>query len=332
MAFAQVSGIKISGIVNILPKNTVYNSELYPKDSTHLQELIKHTGIISRRICNDQSQSVKSYAQFGINHLLEKLKWDSQSIDVLIFVTQSTHIPVPSYACQLHGELNLHPDTLCFDVNAGCSGYVYGLHTVYSILSGLSKKNARALLCCGDFSSRLIEKDDLSTQPIFSDAVSVTAIERDDDATDTFFHLQTDGSGKNAIFVDYPNEAKQPYMRLNGIDVFNYSVRLVPKHVNNLLEYAYLNTDEIDGFILHQANKLINDSICRSLKVTSEKAPETLSLYGNTASASIAITLAKNLELYPKPTKIVLCGFGVGFSIASAVVSIKDLYSSNIEL
>ena len=118
-------------------------------------------------------------------------------------------------------------------------------------------------------------------------------------------------------------------MRLNGIDVFNYSYKIVPKHVNDLLQHA--KNTSADVYIFHQANKIINDSISKKLGLTAQVVPSTLYQYGNTASASIPLTLHQYLQTSISQNQIaVLCGFGVGFSVASALVHLHP--SLNTEL
>jgi 3-oxoacyl-[acyl-carrier-protein] synthase-3 len=333
MAICCTNGIELKGIVNVIPKYTVSNRDISHLSDIQIEELIKHTGITNRRICIDETESVKTYAIRGVELLLNNLKWNNGDVDALIFITQSAQVPIPSLACQLHGEFNLSSDTICFDINSGCSGYVYGLHTVGSILNSLNKRVSRAIVCCGDFSSRLIKPNDPATQPIFSDAVSITAIEFDPKNRNTaYFNLQTDGNGKNAIYLEKELKSNDFFMKLNGIDVFNYSVNMVPKNINNLFAQSQVNTEKIDLFVFHQANKLINNVLTRSLGLASDKTPETLSLYGNTASASIPVTLVNQLTKNPGPKNVLMCGFGVGFSVASVIMHIHPVFVQNIEV
>lgn len=331
MALASVKEFVIKGIVNVLPKNKASNRGFNHLDQQQTDELIKHTGIENRRICNDDSENVKTYAKKGIEILLNKLNWQIADIKVMVFVTQSPELTVPSVSCQLHGELKMNIDTLCFDINSGCSGYVYGLHTVGSLLASLPN-NSKAILCCGDFSSRLIEPGDTATQPIFSDAVSVTAFEKNECDDVSHFNLQTDGSGQKVIYLEKKEHSQNSYMRLNGIDVFNYSVKMVPQNITNLLIHSGVGLNDVDLFVFHQANKLINNMIARSLNLPASKTPETLSIYGNTASASIPITLASSLPKSKDRKYVLMCGFGVGFSTASALVKVQDLFIQNIEV
>lgn len=321
MAFSKVSGSQIVGIQSVIPHTREDNMELNLIPEADRETLVHHTGIRFRRIASP-NQNVQDLFQSAIEKLLHKLDWDSNTIDVLICVTQTPSMVIPSVSNRIHGNLNLNPQALCFDLIAGCSGFVYGLQTVQSILSSISKENKRAILCCGDISSRLIDSNDKSVKPIFSDAVSAIAVENCANSAEItgYFNLQTEGKGQHAI--EMKNEdLNNSFMRLNGIDVFNYSVNLVPKNIVQLLEFAGKEIHFPDLFVFHQANKLITESIRRKLKISVEKVPYSMYEYGNTASASIPLTLNTTWENRISTNSwIVVSGFGVGFSMASGLI------------
>jgi 3-oxoacyl-[acyl-carrier-protein] synthase-3 len=325
MAISKINGIQLKGLITVMPSYTEDNQYLQLISEEDRAQIIKHTGIRYRRVAQPDT-NIKDYFNIGISKLLNKLEWNANEIDVLICVTQSPQNSIPALSCQIHGDLGLSQSTICFDINLGCSGYVYGLHTIGHILAGIPKKNPKAILCCGDLSSLLIDKKDKTTVPIFSDAVSVTGIELNADYAASFFNLETAGTGQDAI------RTVNNVMKLNGIDVFNYSLKLVPKNVQTLLASCDINSADIDGYIFHQANKLINDAIGKRLNIPVSKQPSSLYKYGNTASASIPITLGQ-FASENKCNQVVLCGFGVGFSVASALVSMPSTFIyENIEI
>ena len=285
------------------------------------EALVAHTGIRFRRIATGD-KPVFYYFQEAASRLLEKLGWEPGSVDALICVTQSEDQPLPSLSCRLHGSLGLSPSALCFDIRSGCSGFVYGIYSVASLLSGLNKVGARAVLCCGDLSSRFVDPTDKAVQPVFSDAVSAIALDMDENRKEItgFFHLQTDGKGFDAIKITPPD----PFMRMQGIDVFNYSMKYVPANVLELVSWSGLSLESIDLAVFHQANKLINESIRKKIGLSVEKVPYSLYEYGNTGSATIPLTLGLNYT--PDRVfagKVLISGFGVGFSIASAILDFR---------
>ncbi len=320
MAITRHRGIKISGIVNVIPELSEDNLQLTIINEEERAKLVEHTGIRYRRI---SLLPVKNLFEKGIKEAIDLTGWTYDDIDVLICVTQTPELSIPSIACQLHGDLGFKQKTICYDINSGCSGYVYGFHTVASILASISKDKTRALLCCGDVSTHLLSPEDTSTRPIFSDAVSVTAIEYNvnDSNITARFNLETMGNGQSAIYTEL-NAQNNRIMRLNGIDVFAYSVKYVPQNIETLIQSAEMPNEMPSIYVFHQANKLINDAISRKLKLTSDMVPHTLETYGNTASASIPITLCTRLN--EMNNWVLLSGFGVGFSVASVLINISN--------
>jgi 3-oxoacyl-[acyl-carrier-protein] synthase-3 len=321
MAISQSIGINVKGIISLVPKNVEDNESLDILTESEREALIKHTGIRFRRVNPNNDIGVKDYFNAGVEKLLKKLNWDKESIDILICVTQTPKIAIPSVACQIHGDLEFESQTMCYDINSGCSGFVYGLHTVSQLLAGINKPEARAILCSGDISTSLIDPLDRSVRPIFSDAVSVIGIENTDDESITgYFNLETMGKGQHAIRTE-PEANGDSFMRLNGIDVFNYSVSYVPVNIQKLIETSGKSMNDMDTFVFHQANKLINDSIAKKAGLEPIKVMSSLYEYGNTASASIPVTLGLNWsKIERKSNWILISGFGVGFSIASAMI------------
>lgn len=335
MALIKTRGTKIVGLISVVPQFTEDNLSLQTISEYDREQLVSHTGIRFRRKVISNEIGVKDLFKSAITRVLDKLQWETNSIDIVICVTQTPKISIPSTSCQLHGDIGFSENTLCYDINSGCSGFVYGLQTVSTLLSSIEKKNARALLCCGDISSSLIDPADTSVRPIFSDAVSAIAIEKNEDAETVtgYYNLQTEGSGQKAIFMSQ-KEGKPGYMSLNGIDVFNYSVKLVPKNIRALLTFANSSIDFPDLILLHQANKIINEAIRKNFKLDIEKVPSTLYEYGNTASASIPLTLGKAWNAGLKKSGwVMISGFGVGFSIASALIRFDPIIcESPVEL
>ena len=321
MAISKVTGPTIRGIVSLVP-NGIEDNLTDPYLSYLDQEaLVNATGIRFRRKVSCTDLSIKVLFEKGIQRLLNELNWDVKSIDVLICVTQTAKVAIPSIACQLHGDMGFSKSVIAYDINSGCSGFVYGLHTVSHLLSSIDKPNSRALLCCGDISSSITNPEDLSVRPIFSDAGSVTAIEFNiEDRNTSFFNLETIGEGQKAIYTEKTEHTN--WMKLDGIDVFNYSASFVPKNITHLLEHTNFSITEIDWFVFHQANKLINETIRKALVIDIEKVPSSLYDYGNTASASIPLTITTELSSKLKSGWVLLSGFGVGFSIATALVKL----------
>jgi len=321
MALAITRGTAIRGIVSVVPPRAEDNAGLDIIPPAEREALITLTGIRHRRIAPDHVR-VGDLFRPAVERLMQQTSWDKNSVDVFICVTQSPDRPLPSVSCRLHGEMGWGSNTLCFDINSGCSGFVYGLYTVYTLLAGMTHKKGRAVLCCGDISSRFTDPTDRSVRPVFSDAASAIAVEMGDnrDEITGYFNLETDGSGRDAIKAGHATD-EDPFMRMNGIDIFNYSLKHVPRNVNDLLAFAGKSVGDADLAVFHQANKLINESIRKKLALPPEKVPYSLYEFGNTASATIPLTLGTVWDtVVPHTGWILVSGFGVGFSMASGFI------------
>ena len=320
MAINEIRNCSIKGIVNILAPTTELNSEIIDFDADSFQ---LRTGISTRKVSTSIKNPIKDYFSQGLEKLINKLNWNVTEVDVLICITQTPDILFPSIATRLHGDFGFSSKTLCFDINLGCSGYVYGLQVAMSLLNSLQTEVSKAIICVGDISSRVIPNEDTSLRPLFSDGVSVTAIEKNPlNLFTTFFNLETFGSGSEAIKSVTENGLQ--VMKMNGIDVFNYSFQYVPVSIKKLFSTYNLSTSEIDFAIFHQANKMINEAIRKSVGFSDNQTLYSIEKYGNTAIASIPITLSEHKEkVIQKETKVIFCGFGVGFSIATCVLTLE---------
>jgi 3-oxoacyl-[acyl-carrier-protein] synthase-3 len=320
MALSTFEGIEIQGIHLVLPQHSESNLDLMPADDA--ANFKEKTGILDRKIETADFNPVLAYFQQGIAESLTQTQWDRQEVEVLICVTQTADIAFPSLSNRLHGLLNLHPNCICFDINLGCSGYVYGLQVVSALLKASVNPTAKALLCVGDISSRFIPKENTGLRSLFSDAISVTALSKTSSKTLSFFHLESYGSGASAIHAHWV-EGKQE-MAMDGLDVLKYSVQSVPRNMLGLLNFAQVDWSGIDYVVCHQANQLINELIRRGIKVEPERYLYSLDLLGNTSSASIPATLVTRLPTLNKSVNLLISGFGVGFSIASGIITLHS--------
>lgn len=276
MAKFSVENIQIKGIAAAVP-STVYNNINYDWISSRERDMfIKTTGVVSRHVANFGTTTT-DLCERATNDLLEEINWKHDDIDVLIFVSQSRDYVIPSSACILQHKLNLPKSCIAFDLNMGCSGYVYGLSVISSMLNSQLKKG---LLLVGDVSTLHTSPKDKSTFPLFGDAGTCTAIEFNPDVGKSFYNLQTDGEGYEAIIIrdggarNYISEVSLKskkisegiernniQLELNGMDVFNFSLKEIAPNINQLLSFSEITKEEIDYFVFHQANKLINESI-----------------------------------------------------------------------
>ena len=332
MAIFSVSNVKYSGVSACVPKNSVSNKDYHNLSEIDKELLIKTTGIEEKRIV-EPGIATSDLCFEAAEKLIADLNWKKDDIELLIFVSQSRDYILPATAIILQNRLGLKITTIAFDLSLGCSGYVYGLSVISSLIS--SGKIKKALLLAGDVSSLSPNKNDKSTYPLFGDAGSATALEYSKNAKPIYFNLQSDGSGYEAIMIS-DGGVRNPITEssfvdkkvgdgitrngrnliLNGLEVFNFTLREVAPNISDFFEKTNTSKSNYDYFIFHQANKLLNESIRKKLKITEEKVPYSLDKFGNTSSASIPLTMVSQLssDLKNKYLSLLFSGFGVGLS------------------
>lgn len=318
MAFIRTQNVRIAGLSAAIPSDQRSNQDLPDLSQESIDLLVQTTGISSRRIA-PKSLSTSDMCFASAEKLIEALKWDRSEIELLILVTQTPDQPIPGSSMMLQERLGLPKSCMAMDLNQGCAGYVYGLSTIMSLMSGSKLK--KGLLLVGDTITHLLDQSDQSTVPIFSDAGTATALEFDTNAKEAIFNLQTDGKGSSAI-----QQKRGEAMRMNGHEVFHFGLKEVVPNIKSTLEETNTTVDQIDHFVFHQANLLLNESIRKKLKVPTEKVPYTLNEFGNTSCATVPITIVKSLgkDLQFNTKTCLLSGFGVGLSWGSGIVNFSN--------
>ena len=343
MACFTVQNVRLAGLGAALPSQTVYNADLEWLGDRERSQLIKTVGIKSRRVA-PPGLCASDLCLAAAHALLDKLGWRPEDIQALVFVSQTPDHLIPGSASQIADRLGLGSGAMALDINQGCAGYVYGLATLSSLLSGGGLQ--KGLLLVGDTITRVLSPQDKSTVPIFSDAGTATALEHIPGATPMHFNLQSDGKGYRAIIAP-EGGARQPagpdsyqitaqeggllrapvHMAMRGLDIFNFALAEVAPNLNQLLAFAESDLQTPDHFIFHQANLLLNESIRRKLGLPKEKVPYSLPHFGNTSCATIPVTLVDQLreDLEEKELLLAMSGFGVGLSWGSALLSSSSI-------
>ena len=336
-----LSGIAVRAVAAAVPTDIARTQDyeyLTPEERHRFQ---KATGIASRRIVVD-GQCASDLCIAAARNVLDHLDWPPASVGALILITQTGDQPVPATSIVIQEKLGLPQSCVAFDVNLGCSSYPYGLAIIGSMMQSLGI--GRALLLIGDVSSRVCAKHDKSSWPLFGDAGSATALELDDRAPPIHLDLMSDGSGKDAIIIPGGGLAsKRPppddgavqleagadgtlrrpdNLILRGADIFSFAISKVPPSIRRAMDAGGRTSSEIDFLVLHQANKMINDTIAKKLGFSAEKVPTSIEHYGNTSSASIPVTLCTNPDLFGETRTVAVSGFGVGLSWGSAVLQL----------
>ena len=327
MAFGTFENVEIKGICAAVPCNVIDN-DIYEEKfgASTLKKFKKMVGVLKRPVVLPQ-QTMSDLCYSATEKLIENLGWDRSSIDALILVTQTPDYFMPATACVLQYRLGLSEECLAFDINLGCSGYIYGMYTACSLIQGGIK---RVLLLAGEGVKNKNEED-RSMSMLFGDAGTVTALEAADNKKINFL-LRTDGSGFKHLIIPAGaarnlngshelSEWGEGIMRndfhayMDGTEVFNFSIdKPVSAHFDFFDKFK-LDKSDIDLFVFHQANKFIINSIAQRLDIPKEKVPISLDRFGNTSSATIPLTIVDACaDRSNENLRMVLNGFGIGLS------------------
>jgi 3-oxoacyl-[acyl-carrier-protein] synthase-3 len=347
MAKLHFDNISIKAIVTTAGDKKITIEEEahnYGYDEKMVKRLKKRMGFNSRYVVNSNVCTSDLCCQSA-----EKIfeKFDKNRVEALIFVTQTPDYKAPSTAIIMQDRLGLSKDIIAYDINLGCSGFINGLLTAYSIInSGLNS----VLLCVGDVASKFSYYKDKNLTPLMGDAGSAILIEKGDNQAD--FVLHSDGSGYKYLTIPeggcrkpFTKESLEERLFENGIrrgidmymdggEIFNFTLKVVPTMFDELFEYSDLSDDNIDYFVLHQANKYILQNIAKKLEIKKNKIPmDTMTIYGNQNSASIPGTINGFLseEFSTKKLKVLFAGFGIGLSWGACIVDIDKIYAPKIQ-
>ena len=350
MAFLKFENTGISAMAAAVPKTVINNYEYtlhFPAED--VKEVVEKIGVYERRFADENTCS-SDLCFAAANKLIKDNDIDRKEIELLIFVSQTSDYRMPATSIILQEKLGLPKSTIAFDINLGCSGFIYGLSVVYSMMQhGTIKK---ALLLDGETRSKVYSPRDRKTAFIFGDGGIAALIENDSKFGKSFFSLNSDGSRESLIKIDaggyrnpsspetlkekvvdeYGNIRSDEHGYMKGADVFSFVIREIPKDFKRTLEYSNTPKEAIDYFVFHQANSYINAYLAKKLKLDKTKIPATIHKYGNTSSVSIPLTIISELkeDLNAHNRKVLFSGFGVGMTWATAVMDITDCRISDI--
>lgn len=324
-----------------LPDKTLTNDELaalYPEWPA--EKIYSKTGIKTRHIAAE-GQTASDLAFEAAQALFARGVVKPEDVDFIILCTQAPDYILPTTACILQHRLGIPRHTGALDINLGCSGFVYGL----SLAKGLIETGAArcVLLLTADTYSKYIHPLDKSVRTLFGDAASASAIVAEDSDVQSIgpFVFGTDGSGAENLIVEAGafrrpidadsaieqmdesgNIRTKENLYMNGAEVMTFSLKEVPKAVDLLLEKTGCSREDIDFFILHQANKFMLEALRKKLKVSESKLPIYVENWGNTVSSTIPLALIQMREQgqIMSGTKMMLVGFGVGYSWAACLL------------
>lgn len=349
MAFMSFNGIGIKALAAAVPRTVIDNlnyTEYFPADQ--VKEVVEKVGIYERRFA-DANTCSSDLCYAAAEKLIADNNINRNEIDLLIFISQTPDFRMPATSVLLQDRLGLPNSTIAFDINLGCSAFIYGLSVVFSMMQ--NKGLRKALLLDGETRSKVYSPKDRRSAFLFGDGGVAALIERDETFGESFFSLNSDGSRgdlikingggyrmpssietlKERVVDEYGNIRSDEQGYMNGGDVFNFVIREIPKDIKKMAEYFGKNLAELDWYIFHQANNFINSYLAKKLKLDTSKIPSTIAKYGNTSSVSVPLTIVDQLkERLNGHNELLLSAFGVGMTWATAIVPFEDCRISDI--
>jgi 3-oxoacyl-[acyl-carrier-protein] synthase-3 len=328
----------IAGIAYHVPDRVITNEDLQAENPDwDMARIESKIGIRSRHVAADgETASDLGYA--AARKLIDAMAIDPAGIDCLLFCTQSPDYFLPTTACLLQDRLGLPTTASALDFNQGCSGYIYGLWLANALVA--SGSATRVLLITAETYSRFIHPRDRSVRVLFGDGASATLVTAEPrGARIGHSVLGTDGSGYRNLIVP-TGGARTPAclaqrvettdengsvrtdenLFMDGQELFAFTLKRVPQVVSALLAKAGLSTDAVDWFVFHQANAFMNDHLRGKLRIPRERAPLRMECVGNTVSSTIPITLCEVADDLTPGDRVMLVGFGVGYSWGACLV------------
>lgn len=330
----------IAAIDSCLPERVVDNAELataFPDwDGAKFEQKV---GIRRRHIADPGQTALDLAVDAGRRVLASR---DSNQVDFVLLCTQSPDYFLPTSACLLQRRLGLKTGIGALDFNLGCSGFVYGLALAKGLVAAGVAENV--LLVTAETYSKHIHPDDRANRAIFGDGAAAAIISRSAKPGIGQFVLGTDGEGGDHLIVragamrspgvrgttcsdggPEPQGAFGPeWFYMNGPELFNFTINTIPGMIHRVLEKNGLSLGQVDYFIFHQANRYLLEHLRKKIGIPVEKFCMNMQMKGNTVSATIPIALQESLDqgIVSTGNRVLLAGFGVGYSWAATVVTI----------
>jgi 3-oxoacyl-[acyl-carrier-protein] synthase-3 len=349
MAQLHFKNIGISAMAAAVPSNVIDNYAYTQHfGAEEVKGIVDKIGVFERRFA-DANTCSSDLCFAAAQKLITDNNIDVSEIDLLVFISQTPDYRMPATSVLLQNRLGLPNTTMAFDINLGCSAFIYGLSVVYGLMqSGGIRK---ALILDGETRSKVYSPKDRRTAFIFGDAGVAALIEKEEKFGDSYFSFGSDGSREDLIKIpsggyrnpssvdsvsekvvdEYGNIRTDEQGYMNGGDVFNFVIREIPRDIKSILLFANINSEEIDFFVFHQANSFINSYLAKKMKLDESKIPSTIHKYGNTSSVSVPLTVVSELKnKLSFNNKLLLSAFGVGMTWASAVISLNNCTISDI--
>jgi len=326
----------IHSVAYYLPEKVISNEEIikdFPEWS--VEKITEKVGVKNRHLASSE-ETAADLAEKAAHRLFDEHGIEKESIDFIILCTQSPDYFLPTSACLLQTKLGLRQDIGAFDFNLGCSGYVYGLAVAKGLISaGVAEK---VLLLTAETYNKYLHPKDKGNRTIFGDAATATLVSTDGRYEIGDFALGTNGKGANNLIVKTGgsrmrekqndvtfdkngNPVSSDHLFMNGAQIYVFTQKNVPMVIQEVLAKNHLTQEDIDLFVLHQANRYMLDFLRRKMGIDEDRFYVYMENIGNTVSNSIPICLVEAQKEKKLRGRVLLCGFGVGYSWGAVVLN-----------
>ena len=346
---AEFSHVRIAGVLGVVPgKVSYFDDELcnYSHTQANSLKLKAAMGYDQHRVA-DAGTTTSDLTCFGLNRLFTEYGVDPASIDAIFFVSQTPDFLLPATSAYIHGQFAFSKETYCIDINDGCCGYIKALYEGSAFLSVTTAQ--RVLIIAGDVLSAKVSRHDRNSFPLIGDAATITLLEKTAEVSQLEVELYYDGTGYDKLKIpaggariecspataklhmdEDGNQRSAEHLVMQGRDVFAFTQTVVPEFMAAFLSNRGLTPQEIDVFLLHQANAFILDRLRLKLGVDKSKVPDlVIRKFGNSSSGTIPMGIATSLP-DALSTKVMACGFGVGLSWGAALFELNGLDFCNV--
>lgn len=330
-------GVRVAGIGAYVPEKTVTNRELAETvvDTSH-EWIAARTGILERRVAAPD-EAPSDMAVRAALRCLEDAGVDKTAVDLIVVACATPDQSQPAVACLVQEKLGISAGQCpAFDVNSVCAGFVFALNVAQSMMLTSPQKYRNVIVVGADAFSKILNWKDRRTCVFFGDGAGAVLLTQTGAPTDDkrfHFHLGSDGRGSR--FIEVPGggtrlpatpdviERRLNTFSMNGPKVWDFAVSTVPETICALLSEHGLRPADLDLLILHQSNLRMLEAIMKKLELPMEKTVTTVETYGNTAAASIPLTLrkARDQGVLKDGSRVMLCGFGGGLSWGAALAT-----------
>jgi 3-oxoacyl-[acyl-carrier-protein] synthase-3 len=314
--------ISITGLGCYVPDRVLTNDELAQMVDTSDEWIVERTGIRERRIASPE-QAMSDIALPAARAALEEAGLEARELDLIVVATVTPDMAFPSTGAIL-GDLLDAPDAACYDLSAGCTGFMYALAQAYAMIAGgLASK---ALVVGGDVLSKILDWEDRSTLILFGDGAGAVVLERVEEGGFLGFELGAEGAGGVHLWLPGSGsrafEEPEKYVKMNGREVFKFATRVLVSSAEKLLTECGRSVDEVDVYVPHQANVRIMDHAARKLGIPEEKMVVNVDRYGNTSSGSIPLALAdaRSDGRLGDGALVLMTGMGAGLTWGSSLI------------